>query len=317
MANFRPHISVVIPVYGCKECLHELYHRLIQVLPTINPEFEVILINDACPQGSWAVIQELTEKDNRIKGINLSRNFGQLKAILAGLDCASGDYIVVMDGDLQDQPEDIVKLYTKIKEGFDVVFGRRQNRKDCLSKRILSAGFYKIYDYFTDGDFDYTIGNFSISRQIVINNYRRIREQNRSFTLFIKWMGFNQTAINVEHAERTYGRSSYDLRKRWNLAKNIIIAQSNKPLRFSISFGITVSISSFIYALYLTIRYYYSNITVTGWTSLIVSLFFLSGLVLMNIGIVGLYIGKIFDETKGRPIYIVKDVINCQTERED
>ena len=306
----NPYISVVIPVYGCRGALYELYDRLVKTLEIINPSFEIIMVNDACPQNSWEVIKELAANDKRVKGINLSRNFGQLKAILAGLDNAFGDWVVVMDCDLQDQPEEIINLYYKAQEGYDVVFGRRYSRKDKLGKRILSAGFYKVYDYLTEGDFDHTICNFSICKQIVIDNYRNMREQNRAFTLFIKWMGFEQTTINVEHAERVEGKSSYDLRKRWNLAKDIIVTQSNKPLRFSINIGMAVSVLSFFYAIFLVIRYFQTNVSVTGWTSLIVSVFFLSGLILMNIGILGLYIGKVFDETKGRPVYIIKDFIN-------
>lgn len=306
----NPHISVVIPVYGCRGALHELYERLVKTLESINPAFEIIMVNDACPQDSWDILKELAEEDCRVKAINLSRNFGQLKAVLAGLDYVQGDWIVVMDCDLQDQPEEIVKLYNKAQEGYDTVFGRRYERKDSLTKRLCSFGFCKVYEYFTEGSFDHTICNFSICSRNVIDSYLKLREQNRAFTIFIRWLGFNQTVIDIEHAERAEGNSAYTLKKRWNLAKDIIIAESNKPLRFSIVVGMTVSILSFVYIIFLIVRYFHSNISVTGWTSLTVSLYFLSGLILMNIGIVGLYIGKIFDETKARPIYIIKDKIN-------
>lgn len=306
----NPQISVIIPVYGCISTVVELYQRLIKSLEIIQQSFEIIMVNDACPQNSWEVIAELAKKDQRLRGINLSRNFGQHKAILAGLDFSRGEWIVVMDCDLQDKPEEIIKLYSKVLEGYDAVFGRRYDRKDTLLKRTIARLFYWVYNYFTEGTFDYAICNFSICSRKVIDNYLKMREQNRAFPLFVKWMGFNQVAIDIEHSERDGSKSSYNLKKRWDLAKNIIITQSNKPLRFSVYLGVWVSFISFVYAAYLVIRYLFNDISVTGWTSLIVSIYFLSGLVLMNIGILGLYIGKIFDETKRRPIYIVKDFIN-------
>jgi glycosyltransferase involved in cell wall biosynthesis len=306
----NPHISVVIPVYGCRGALYELYKRLVKTLESINPSFEIIMVNDACPQNSWEVIKELATKDERLRGINMSRNFGQMKAITAGIDYASGDWVVVMDCDLQDPPEEIIRLYQKaVEEEYDVVFARRIARKDTHIKKVTSKIFYKFYDYFTESTSVGDISNFSISNRQVMNGYRTIREQNRAFTLFIQWMGFKQTVIDVKHDQRAEGDSSYNFKKRWALAKDIIIAQSNKPLKFSVTVGILVSLLSFIYAIYLIVRYYVAGITVTGWTSLIVSIFFMSGLILMNIGIVGLYLGKTFDETKNRPIYLVKEVI--------
>jgi len=307
----HPYISVVIPVYGCRACLYELYSRLVNTLESINHNFEIIMVNDACPQNSWEILKELAEKDQRVRAINLSRNFGQLKAVLAGLDCATGDWIVVMDCDLQDSPEEITRLYNKAQEGYDAVFGRRNERKDTLIKRFNSFWFYKFYNYFTDGAFDHSLCNYSICSRIVIDNYLKLREQSRAFTLFIKWMGFNQAHIDIDHVNRADGKSSYTLKKRWNLAQDIITTQSNKPLRFSIGLGMFVSMAAFIYTLGLVIQYLlHTHTPVSGWTSLIVSLYFLSGLILMNIGIVGIYIGKIFDETKARPIYIIKDMIN-------
>lgn len=306
----NPYISVVIPVYGCRGALYELYDRLVKTLEIINPSFEIIMVNDACPQNSWEVIKELAAKDERLRGINLSRNFGQMKAITAGIDYALGDWVVVMDCDLQDPPEEIIRLYQKaVEEEYDVVFARRLARKDIHIKKMTSKVFYKFYNYFTELTSVGDISNFSISNRQVMNGYRTIREQNRAFTLFIQWMGFKQTVIDVKHDHRAEGDSSYNFKKRWDLAKDIIIAQSNKPLKFSVTVGILVSLLSFIYAIYLIIRYYVTGITVTGWTSLIVSIFFMSGLILMNIGIVGLYLGKTFDETKNRPIYLVKEVI--------
>lgn len=303
-------ISVVIPVYGCRAALNELHERLVKNLSKITNDFEIILVNDSCPQGSWEVIKEICETDKRVVGINLSRNFGQIRAITAGLANASGKYIVVMDCDLQDRPEEIINLYNKLNEGYDVVFARRKERKDPFFKKLLSRMFYKMYDYFTGGVYDSSLCNFSISRKCVIDNYLTMREQNRAFTIFIKWMGFNQTSIDVQHQERYEGKSSYSLTKRFRLASEIITAQSNKPLILSIRIGFVVSFLAFLYIIYTIIRYFAKGISVSGWTSTIVSIYFVGGLILINLGIIGLYIGYIFDEVKNRPIYIIKDKLN-------
>ena len=181
-------ISVVIPVYGCRASLEELHRRLTASLAAITPDYEIILVNDACPQNSWEVIEQIAKKDSRVKGIDLSRNFGQIRAITAGLHYAEGEWVVVMDCDLQDKPEEIVKLYNKAKEGYDVVFSRRTERKDTFFKKLSSKFFYWIYGYFTSGAFDHSICNFSISRRMVMDNYKRMGDQNRAFILFIKWM---------------------------------------------------------------------------------------------------------------------------------
>lgn len=174
-------ISVVTPVYGCAKSLNTLYQRLQTTLSTITQEFEIIMVNDASPDDAWEQIKALAKEDARVKGINLSRNFGQHYAITAGLDFAAGEYVVVMDCDLQDQPEEIIKLYNKMQEGYDIVFGRRAKRQDHLFKRLSSKLFYKVYDYLTESDTDNTIANFSIVKQKVVLEYRRLKEQNRSF----------------------------------------------------------------------------------------------------------------------------------------
>ena len=163
-------ISAVIPVYGCRAALPELHQRLGEALSEITKDYEIILVNDNCPQTSWEVIEEICKRDSHVKGIELSRNFGQMKAILAGLDHASGDWIVVMDCDLQDRPEEIGRLYKKAQEGYDVVFARRKKRKDSKMKVFLANQFYKLYRFATDGNYDGAICNFSIVRRDVIEN---------------------------------------------------------------------------------------------------------------------------------------------------
>ena len=305
--DLKNKISIVIPVYGCAECLGELTRRLEKALLQISESYEIILVNDASPDDAWKKIEELSTKDKRIKGINFSRNFGQHHAITAGLDNVQGHWIIVMDCDLQDQPEEIPKLYKKALEGYDIVFGRRVYRKDSLLKKLGSKFYYRILEYFTDQKNDYKIANFGIFHAKVIKSYRLLREQNRSFPLSIKWLGFNTTQINIEHSSRFAGETSYTFSRLVNLAIDSIVTQSNKPLKLSIKFGFTMSFLAILYSFYLILRYFIYTIPVEGWTSMIVSIYFLSGLLLANMGILGLYIGKIFNETKKRPLYIIAE----------
>ena len=311
-----PHISIVSPVYGCGKSLEKLYSRLHDTLTQITEQFEIILVNDASPDNAWEDIKLLAAQDKRVKGINLSRNFGQHRAITAGLDHAKGDWVVVMDCDLQDQPEEILKLYAKVKEGYDVVFGKRTQRQDTFYKKFASKIFYKIYDYLTGYDTDHSIANFSIISKNVVKNFRKMGEQHKPYGYFVNWLGFKRTDIEIEHAPRLEGKSSYSLKKLIYLAIDNIISQSNKPLRMSIKFGFTMSFFSVGYALYLITRYLLTDISVAGWTSVMVSIYFVAGLLLVNLGFVGLYIGKIFDETKKRPLYVVNETTFSEDDKE-
>ena len=210
-------ISVVIPVYGCRTALPELHRRLVKTLEGMGVSFEIVLVNDCCPQGSWEEIEKICALDNRVVGLNLSRNFGQIQAITAGLDQSCGDWVVVMDCDLQDRPESIPMLYEKAQEGFDVVFAQREGRKDSGITKLFSKAFYKVYDYFTDGNYDSSISNFSISRRMVIDSYCRMREHHRAYTIFIKWLGFKQAHIPLPADERFEGESSYNFKKKMAL----------------------------------------------------------------------------------------------------
>ncbi len=303
-------ISVVIPVYGCRAALPELHRRLVETLSSMGKMFEIVLVNDACPQDSWSEIERICAADQRVIGIELSRNFGQIRAITAGLDYARGDWIVVMDCDLQDRPEGIPALYAKAMEGYDVVFARRKERKDNALVKFLSKAFYSVYNYFTDGAFDNSICNFSISRRIVIDSYCSMRERNRAYTLFIKWLGFRQAAIDVEADERYEGKSSYNFARKVRMAFEFITAQSNKPLRFAMTLGLVIALFAFIYTIYLVLKHLIVGGVPEGWTSTIASIYLMGGLILFAVGVVGVYIGNIFDEVKQRPLYVVRDVKN-------
>ena len=301
-----PHISVIIPVYKAEGCLEELYRRLNASLETLTTDFEIILVEDCGGDRSWPMILDLARRDARVRGIQFSRNFGQHYGITAGLDHCDGDWVVVMDCDLQDRPEEIPRLYAAALEGYDVVLARRGRRNDPLLKRCTSWLFYKIFSYLADMDYDGETGNFRIISRKVVESFRTMRERLRFFGGLVAWMGFPTVSIDVQHDERFAGQSTYTFRKLWKLASETIIAYSDKPLRLSIRFGFAISALAFAYGSYIIYRALLHGATITGWSSLIVSVYFLGGIVISLLGMIGVYLGKAFDEVKQRPLYILR-----------
>ena len=308
-------LSVVIPVYGCKAALHELYERLTDTLAKITDDYEIILVNDSCPQDSWSVIEKICESDKKVVGIDLSRNFGQAKAVTAGLDHSSGEWVVVMDCDLQDKPEEIIKLYNKAQEGYDVVFANRVDRKDTSIKIFFSKMFYRIYRFLSGNDYNSENGNFSICRRIVVDSFCRMREYHRDYALYVYWMGFRRTSIDVLTDPRKEGKSSYNLKRKLDLAEDLLISQSDALLRFTAYLGFAITLISFLYILFLVFQYFVRSID-PGWTSIIATILLIGGLTISSIGVVGLYIGKIFMQSKNRPLYIIREVKNKEIENE-
>lgn len=301
-------ISVVIPVYKAEGCIRELYERLSKSLQSITPNYEIILIEDCGGDGSWRIIEELSRVDSRVVGIQFSRNFGQHYGITAGLDYCHGEWAVVMDCDLQDRPEEIPRLYAKALEGFDVVLAKRGKRKDPLMKRLNSWFYYKVFAFLSDMQYDGDVGNFRIISRNVIDNLRLMRERLRFFGGLVAWMGFSSAAIEVQHDERFSGDSSYTFSKLLKLAFDTIIAYSDKPLRISIRIGFTISFLAFLYGTYIVYKALVLGIPVAGWGSLIASLYFLGGIIISTLGVMGVYIGKLFEEAKQRPLYIIGKV---------
>lgn len=303
-------ISVVVPVYGCKAALKELYERLSNTLSSLVKDYEIILVNDNCPQNSWEEIEKICKVDNHVVGIEMSRNFGQIQAITAGLDYSSGDWVVVMDCDLQDRPEEIVNLYNKAQEGYDAVFARRKDRKDSFLKVLVSKVFYKIYEFASGGNYDPAICNFSISKRIVIENYCKMRELHRAFVIYVKWLGFKQTAIDVEHDQRKEGKSSYNFKRRMKMAGEILTSQSDKLLKLTVAVGFFITLISLIAIIGIVIQHFTVHVP-AGWSSMIATVCLMGGLTIMCIGVVGIYVGNIFMQSKQRPLYVVRSVLNC------
>jgi dolichol-phosphate mannosyltransferase len=307
----KPYFSIVSPVYRAEKILPELVRRIELSVSEITSEFEIIFVEDCGPDNSWEVIESLSQFNSRIKGFKLSRNFGQHYAITCALDHAKGDWVVVMDCDLQDRPEEIGRLYEKALESkADIVLAKRKNRKDSWVNRLTSKLFYSFLASLTGWKYDSSVANFGIYSKNVIDNYNRLREPIRVFPVMINWLGFKTYFLEVEHALREEGKSSYTLRKRLRLALDIVLAFSDKPLRILVKLGLVISMSSFVFAAVVVIRYFLGQITVSGYASLIASIWFLSGLIIFTLGIVGLYVGKIFDGVKNRPLYVVSKQIN-------
>ncbi|HAA57373.1 MAG TPA: glycosyltransferase, partial [Myxococcales bacterium] len=228
------HISVVIPFYRAEDCVDELYRRLKESIETITEDFEIILVEDCGGDRSWPKIEALCQQDKRVKAVQFSRNFGQHYGITAGLDLCDGDWVVVMDCDLQDRPEEIPRLYEKAQEGFDVVLAERADRQDRFLKILTSRLFFRVFNFLSDLKYNGDVGNFRIISRRVVDAIRPIREQLRFFGGMVEWAGFPTTSIPVKHAARFAGTSTYTLRKMLNLSLHFIVAYSDKPLRLSV-----------------------------------------------------------------------------------
>lgn len=305
-------ISIVSPVYRAERIIPVLVERIEESVSQITSDYEIILVEDCGSDNSWGVIENIAFVNERVRGIKLSRNFGQHYAITAGLDHSTGDWVVVMDCDLQDQPEEIIKMYQKAQEGYDIVLADRYQRQDSLFKRFSSYFFYKVLTYLTGVTQDGSVANFGIYKKEVIKAVCSMRESIRYFPTMIKWVGFKSTKIRVEHNSRFEGETSYNLKKLIQLSLNIILAYSDKPLRLMIKFGFLISSLSVLVGLYTLIQWVSGEILVLGYTSLILSIWFLSGVMILTLGVVGLYVGKTFEGVKNRPIYIVAKRINSQ-----
>lgn len=302
-------ISIVVPVYHGEGTVEELAERVIKVVRELECVPEVILVNDASPDCSWECIKRLKQAHSEVIGVNFSRNFGQHYAISAGLAETSGDWVVVMDCDLQDVPEEISKLFQKAQQGYDIVLAKRAQRKDSFFKRLFSKMFYRFLSYLSGVKYDPQVANFGIYNRSVINTINSLPEKNRFFPSMIKWVGYNQTGIEVNHAERAEGKSSYNFKRLLNLSLDIILSYSDKPLRLTIKLGLLITFFALVFSAIQAYMWYIGEIQVIGYTSLILSIWLLCGIIIFVLGVVGLYIGKIFENVKDRPTYIIKEKI--------
>jgi dolichol-phosphate mannosyltransferase len=306
----RCYLSIVSPVYAAEKIVDELVKRITLEADKITTDYEIVLVEDGGPDNSWTKIVENGKKNSKVKGIKLSRNFGQQYAISAGLENASGDWVIVMDCDLQDNPRYIKDLLDKAKEGYDIVYTSKQKRTHSFIKNFFAKIYFLIFNYLTENQSaDDKTGAYSIMSRKVVDAFCRIKDAHRHYLMVLRILGFKSATITIEHDKRFEGESSYSFFKLLKLAMNGIVSQSDKLLRISISIGFTLFIISFIWTIYLVVLYFTGN-PPPGYTSMMVMLLLSTGLILMSIGVAGIYIGKIFEQVKGRPLYFIDEKIN-------
>jgi glycosyltransferase involved in cell wall biosynthesis len=302
-----PTISVVSPVYQAAPMIPRLVSEVSSALGGISDSFEIILVDDRSKDDSWIAIQKECQQRPHVRGLRLSRNFGQHSAITAGLSVAKGDWIVVMDCDLQDRPDQIPLLYNKTQEGFDMVLARRHRRRDPMLKRLYSRVFYAFFSYLTGTIQDAAVANFGIYHKKVIRAILSMNDNMVYFPAMVQWVGFQSTRLDIEHSSRAQGRSTYNPSRLLRLATNTIISFSDKPLRLVAQSGLILSIVSFTIGLFYFCGYLLGLIKVAGYASLIISIWFTAGINIFVLGLVGIYVGKAFEKIKGRPVYIVDE----------
>jgi glycosyltransferase involved in cell wall biosynthesis len=298
-------INVVVPLYREESLVEELHNRVTKALKKISTSYKIILVDDGSDDLTWQKISEIAKKDKKVQGVRLSRNFGHHYALTAGLHETDADWIVVMDGDLQDRPEVIPDLWNKAQEGYDVVFVSRMRRPEGLIYRAAQKLFYAGLRRLSGIKFDSTQANFSIVSRKVIDAYKSFGENARFYNSTITWLGFNRASVSAEHGTRHSGRPSYTLKKRFQLAGDIIFSFSERPLKFSIYLGLVMAALAFSYLFWVLIGAITWGFTVEGWSSVMAGIFLTGGIILVVLGITGIYIGRIFREVKNRPLYVI------------
>lgn len=305
-------ISVVSPVYGAEKIIPELVKQVSNALQQITSDYEIVLVEDGSPDKSWEAIEHQCATNNHVKGIKLSRNFGQHYAITAGIHNAEGDYVIVMDCDLQDDPAYIRDLYQKALEGYDIVYTVKEERKHSLIKNMTARLFNSLFNWLIDNKSwksSSQVGSYSLLSRKVVESFRNYKDYRRHYLMILRWLGYKSAFINIQHKERFEGKSSYNLSKLLHHAIDGITSQSDKLLRMTVVLGFFMSIAAFLGGLYIFIRSLISPFQ-SGWASLSILILFVGGLIITTIGISGIYIGKIFEQTKGRPLFIIDKKIN-------
>jgi polyisoprenyl-phosphate glycosyltransferase len=303
-----PRFSFVIPVFNEAEGLPEFYSRLTAVAATLDGDAELIFVDDGSSDGSGELLLELQRGDPAVRVVRLARNFGHQIAITAGLDRADGDATIIMDADLQDPPELTQKLVARWEEGYDVVYAVRKRRHgEAWSKQITAALYYKLMGRLARVEIPQNVGDYRLVDRRALDVFRSLRERNRYVRGMFSWVGFRQTGVEYERPARYAGEPSYSLAASWRLAIDGLISFSNAPLQLALGFGFVISIASFVFGVVSIITKLTDSLVVPGWTSIVVAVSFVGGVQLMVLGMLGLYIGRIFDEVKARPLYIVAE----------
>ena len=308
--------SIIIPIFNEEENIKDLYDRLTSVMDNLcenlnipKDTYEILMIDDGSTDRSWQRISELHGKDRRVRGISFSRNFGHHIAVTAGLDYCKGKTIILMDGDLQDPPEEIPNLYQKSQEGYDLVYGIRQQRQDSFFKKVSSSLFWWILRKFSGVHIPPRQTMLRIMSRRLVEAVKEMREHARFIHGMIAWAGFRVTTLEVQHAQRLKGKTKYNLTKMLRLAFHAITSFSTIPLRIAIYVGLISATTSFVIGTYFIVRKIFLGIPVMGYASIIVSIFFVGGVQLLIFGLFGEYLGRIYQEVQQRPLYIVKEAL--------
>lgn len=309
-----PLLSIVSPVYQAEEIVDHLVQRIIEAVTPITSRFEIILVEDGSPDHSWDRIAWNAAQDARVKGVRLSRNFGQHHAITAGLFHAQGDYVVVMDCDLQDDPKYIPVLLEQARQGYDVVFTYKKERKHSIFKNLSAYLFHRVFNWLSESDnvsSHQQVGAYSLLTRKVVDAYCSLKDYHRHYLLLLRWLGFSSTSVEIEHAERFSGQSSYSLRRLINHALDGITSQSTRLLRLAIGVGAFFCSAAFL-SVGILMFLYFAHGFLEGWTSIIVLTLLLSGVILMFLGVIGLYLGKTFEQVKEKPLFVVAEHLNIE-----
>lgn len=309
-------ISIVVPLFNETTNIYELYNRCIKVASNLEDTYELIFINDGSTDDTLKIIKDLASKDLKLKIISFSRNFGHQAAITAGLDYAKGDAVVLMDGDLQDPPELITRMIDEWKRGYHVVYAQRIKRKgENLFKKVTASLFYRIFQFLTNTTIPLDAGDFRLMDRKVVDSLKTLKESNRFIRGLVSWVGFKQIAIKFERDQRFSGQTKYPLTKMIRFSLNAIVSFSDKPLKIATIIGLFSSFVGLIMIFWgLYSKFFLSKSTIKGWTSVFIAVLFLGGVQLFTLGIIGEYISRIYDESKGRPIYIVNEKINLEND---
>jgi dolichol-phosphate mannosyltransferase len=310
-ATDRPLLSVVSPVYGAERLVGEFVRQVMVAAERLTPRFELVLVEDGSPDRSWEEIAAACRRDHRVKGLRLSRNFGQHRAITAGLAHARGDWVAVMDCDLQDDPADLARLLEKGQEGHDIVFTVKGRRRHGWLKNLGARVFSGLFNQLTDGPRSSAqIGSFSLLNRRALDAFLRIGDVHRHYLMVLRWLGFRAAYVPVEHLARPSGRSSYGPRRLLRHALDGLTSQSDRLLWLALSASFAFLASSLGGVVFLVVSYLRSGFK-EGWTSTVVLILLGTGAVLFSVGVVGIYVGKIFDQVRPRPLYLVQESANC------
>jgi glycosyltransferase involved in cell wall biosynthesis len=303
----KTYLSVVIPVQNETLLIDELIKQVVFNVEKINQFYELIIIDDGSTDDTWNKIEVASNGNRKIKGIQLSRNFGQHYAITAGLQKVLGEWTIVMDGDLQDRPEVITDLYAKAKEGFEIVFVSRKNRPENILYRILQRFFYILLNQLSGLKFNHRQANFSILSKNVVKAYNLFPENSRFYGSTINWLGFKRGEIIADHGTRYAGKSSYSIKKRIRLAIDIILSFSERPLKLIILIGTLLLACSLICLILVVSFFLIEGKYDYGWTAKLLIVSFSVGLLMCSQGIIALYVGRVHTEVKKRPLYVIKN----------